>query len=189
MDSQISGFILIQKYHSCYLYIKMHMNNMTDIFSGKTQQGVFFAKMTCGRAGINPSLPYLCICDNKKDLKSLAAEAWTSLAGLYGITEKQWTQYPMYNFYSATFEMTGTFTNIVRDGRRNMKIALQKILYNCFHLYNSFMKLSLRWQSSPLEGQQFFIVIPRANRCLNTLKLRECINEKISFPAFWDPTS
>lgn len=67
MDSQISGFILIQKYHSCYIYIKTYMNNMTDIFFGKTQQSIFSAKMTSGRAGVNPSLPYLFICDNKKD--------------------------------------------------------------------------------------------------------------------------
>lgn len=68
MDSQISAFILIQRYHSCYIYIKKYMNNMTDIFSGKTQRAIFSAKMTCGSAGVNPSLPYLCICCNKKDL-------------------------------------------------------------------------------------------------------------------------
>lgn len=69
MDSQISAFILIQRYHSCYIniYIKKYMNNMTDIFSGKTQRAIFSAKMTCGSAGVNPSLPYLCIC-YKKDL-------------------------------------------------------------------------------------------------------------------------
>lgn len=32
---------------------------------------------------------------------------------------------PGYNFYSATFEITETFTNIVRDGRRNTKITVQ----------------------------------------------------------------
>lgn len=68
MDSQISGFILIWKYHSCYIYIKTYMNNMTDIFSGKTQQVISSVKMTCGSAGVNPSLPYLSISDNKKDL-------------------------------------------------------------------------------------------------------------------------
>lgn len=46
MDSQISGLVLIQKYHICYNDINTHMNNMTDIFSGQTQQAIFSAKMT-----------------------------------------------------------------------------------------------------------------------------------------------
>lgn len=53
---------------------------MTDIFSGKIQQAIFNVKMICGSAGVNPSLPCLCICDNKKDSWSLAAEARISLA-------------------------------------------------------------------------------------------------------------